>query len=114
MLSDRKVQALNKPNALIADGGGLYLRVSQTGRKSFLYRSRKDRKARYVTLGPYPRLTLKEAREKTGDLQGRPLDHTLAYAVEKYLGSLDYLRKDEVERRLTKDIVPELGTKKLS
>jgi len=114
MLSDRQVRALDRPNSIVADGGGLYLRVSAHGSKTFLYRSRKGGKARYVTLGAYPSLTLADARRKAGELQGKPLDHTVAYAVEQYLKSLQYARPEEVKRRLEKDIVPEIGAKKLS
>lgn len=117
MLSDKQVQAL-KPTSkdkFLADGGGLYLRVSIHGSKTFLFRSRKGGKARYQTLGEYPHLTLLEARRKAGELQNSTIgDMTLSDAVTKYLSSLDYLHPDQVKNRLERDITPTLGKKRLT
>jgi integrase len=52
------------PDALLP---GLYLIVQPSGAKSWAVRYRHDGKTRKHTLGPYPRLNLKEARELGGE-----------------------------------------------
>ena len=46
------------------DGDGLYLDVSKTGTKSWIYRYQVNRHRRDMGLGSYPSLSLKEARYK--------------------------------------------------
>jgi integrase len=53
-----------KGPAVLHDGGGLYLRVSQTGTKSWVFRFQLDGKRRDMGLGPYPDISLAEARGK--------------------------------------------------
>jgi integrase len=53
-----------KGPAVLHDGGGLYLRVSGTGAKSWVFRFQLDGKRRDMGLGPYPDISLAEAREK--------------------------------------------------
>jgi integrase len=115
MLSDRTIKAIKKTNVLMSDGGGLYLRVSQYGTKTFLYRKKTNGKTSYQTLGEYPILPLAEARKKVSELQGHAVGHfTVSYAIEQYLKSLDYLHPDQVKQRLEKDIVPEIGKLRLT
>ncbi len=47
---------------LKADGGGLALRVQPTGHKSWVFRYRFDGRARRMTLGEFPKLSVKNAR----------------------------------------------------
>lgn len=47
-----------------SDGGGLYLQVSGTGSKSWLFRYTFRRKPRWMGLGPYPAVSLATARKK--------------------------------------------------
>ena len=49
---------------VLHDGGGLYLRVSKTGTKSWVFRFQLDGKRRDMGLGPYPDISLAEARAK--------------------------------------------------
>jgi integrase len=69
-----------KGPAVLHDGGGLYLRVSPTGAKSWVYRFQLDGKRRDMGLGPFPDISLAEARQKaTGHRKQRhegidPLD----------------------------------------
>src|SRR5271166_5421409 len=46
------------------DGGGLYLRVAERGSKSWMFRFSRDGKHRWMGLGPFPDVTLAEARGK--------------------------------------------------
>jgi integrase len=45
------------------DGGGLYLQISATGSKSWIYRYTLNKKAREMGLGSYPDISLAKARE---------------------------------------------------
>ncbi len=53
-----------KGPAVLHDGGGLYLRVSSTGAKSWVFRFQLDGKRRDMGLGPFPDISLAEARTK--------------------------------------------------
>lgn len=114
MLSDRKISSLKTLNKMISDGGGLYLRVSHHGTKSFVYRQKQNGKTSYVTIGLYPSVTLQDARRRVSELQGRVTDFTVKYAVSEYFKALDYLRPEQVKERLDRDVVPVLGDKRLS
>jgi len=46
------------------DGGGLYLRVSESGSRSWVFRFQLDGKRRDMGLGPYPDVSLAEARRR--------------------------------------------------
>jgi integrase len=63
MLSARKVQTQNR-HGRYCDGGGLWLQVSPTGTKSWLFRFMLHGRARQMGLGAYPTFSLKEARER--------------------------------------------------
>jgi hypothetical protein len=53
-----------KTPGMLADGGGLYLRVGPTGGKSWVFRYRRDGKLRDMGLGALHTVTLAEAREQ--------------------------------------------------
>ena len=53
-----------KGPAVLHDGGGLYLRVSGTGAKAWVFRFQLDGNRRDMGLGPYPDISLAEARAK--------------------------------------------------
>src|SRR5437899_59743 len=53
-----------KGPAVLHDGGGLYLRVSASGAKSWVFRFQLDGKRRDMGLGPFPDISLAEARAK--------------------------------------------------
>jgi integrase len=59
--------------AVLHDGGGLYLRVSVAGTKSWVFRFQLDGKRRDMGLGPYPDISLAGAREKA--IEHRKLRH---------------------------------------
>jgi integrase len=61
-LSARKVESL-KEHGVYADGGGLYLQITRTGAKSWLYRFMLNGQARAMGLGATHIVSLKEARE---------------------------------------------------
>jgi integrase len=57
------VGKLTKPGRY-AVGDGAYLQIATGGTRSWLFRYKRDGKARHMGLGPYSLLTLAEAREK--------------------------------------------------
>ena len=62
-LSATRVRALKKPGRH-PDGGGLYLYVSKTGRKSWVQRITIAGRRRDIGLGAFPSVTLAKARQK--------------------------------------------------
>jgi integrase len=56
-----------KGPAVLHDGGGLYLRVSATGAKSWVFRFQLDGKRRDMGLGPFPDISLADARGKAAE-----------------------------------------------
>ena len=52
-----------------ADGGGLYLQVSSTGSRSWLFRYSLDGRARAMGLGPVELVSMAEARERALSLR---------------------------------------------
>lgn len=61
-LSANLVKALAE-RGYYPDGGGLYFRVSEFGTRLWAFRYTRAGKAGEMGLGPYPEVTLKEARE---------------------------------------------------
>jgi integrase len=61
-LSARSAQTVKKPG-YHGDGGGLYLRVTRSGSKSWLFRYTFAERTRDMGLGPYPAVSLSDARE---------------------------------------------------
>ena len=55
------------------DGGGLFLLVTPSGGKHWHFKYRFDGKEKKFSLGPYPEISLAEARTKTG---GGPNDRS--------------------------------------
>ena len=56
-----------KKSGLYSDGGGLYLRVSPTGSRSWLFRYRWQGKRRDMGLGSAAIISLAQARQKAGN-----------------------------------------------
>jgi hypothetical protein len=65
-LSDLAVRRSKKPG-FYPDGRQLYLQVSPTGSKSWLFRFARQGRERWMGLGPYPDVSLAEARQKAFD-----------------------------------------------
>ena len=75
-----------KGPAVLHDGGGLYLRVSPTGAKSWVFRFQLDGKRRDMGLGPYPDISLAEARAKAAQHRSQRregIDPLAAKAAER-------------------------------
>src|SRR5262249_5953283 len=61
-----KVEKAKRPG-MYADGGGLYLRVTNEGTKNWVLRYMLDRRPRWMGLGPFPLFGLQDARAKALD-----------------------------------------------
>ena len=61
--SDLLIKRMSKPG-VYGDGAGLYIRVTETGTKHWIHRFSLHGKAHWMGLGPYPEITLTEARLK--------------------------------------------------
>lgn len=61
-LTDRTAKAKNG-KGYYADGDGLYLQVSGSGSKSWVFRYKIEGRARDMGLGGYPRVSLANARQ---------------------------------------------------
>ena len=68
-LSFKAVEKSSKPG-YYADGGGLYLQISPSGSKSWLFRYMLNRKRREMGLGSLFAVALAQAREKAADCRG--------------------------------------------
>src|SRR3954464_9819410 len=68
MLTVQKVRSLKKPGRY-GDGGNLWLQVSTSGTKSWLFRYSRNSKAHHFGLGSVELVSLAEAREKAIDLR---------------------------------------------
>src|SRR5829696_3386518 len=69
-LSARAVQTAKGEGGratLLADGKGLYLRIGPTGAKSWIYRYQDHGKQHDLGLGPYPDISLADARERAAE-----------------------------------------------
>ncbi|MDO3618799.1 integrase arm-type DNA-binding domain-containing protein [Ralstonia pseudosolanacearum] len=67
-LSDRAVREQKQPG-YYGDGGGLWLQVSKTGTKSWVFRYTRQGKTHDLGLGSYLNVGLKMARDKAADLR---------------------------------------------
>src|SRR5215469_6907865 len=75
-----------KGRAVLHDGGGLYLRISSTGAKSWVFRFQLDGKRRDMGLGPFPDISLAEARVRATEARRRRhdgIDPLAARAAER-------------------------------
>ena len=81
ILTDRQVRGLQAGEKIIrkADGSGLYLRVMPNGSKHWEYIYKKNRKRTSKSLGKYPIVSLREAREKRDNLKNGLPPSSLTY-----------------------------------
>ncbi len=135
-LTDAQVKALQPRTAryLVSDGRGLSLDILPSGVKSWMFRYRKDGKPQKVTLGRYPDLTLKAARDKRDEVathvvagrspaeekkarrEGRDADPTMREFGDRYYREQAMrTRKKPTEflRYLTTYVYPAIGQKRL-
>lgn len=61
------VERLAKKPGMYCDGKGLYLRVTSPSARSWVFRYMREKKAHEVGLGPYPAVSLAEARKRAAE-----------------------------------------------
>lgn len=101
-LTDAKVKSDNLKPKRHGDGGGLYLNVSPTGTKSWVYMWIREGKRHEMGLGAYPAVTLAAARKKAESSRsivangGNPIaekakeaEPTFGECADKYLASME-------------------------
>src|SRR5580704_1016623 len=81
-LSARTVATKSKPG-IYGDGGGLYLKVTPSGTRSWVYRYRSQAGCHALGLGSCNDITLAEAREKARDQRRLRLDGRDPLAVKR-------------------------------
>ena len=131
MLSEAQVKSA-KPKEkyyMLRDDRGLYLRVDTSGRKYWILRYWENKKEHQISLGPYPDLSLKDARIKRDELHtvsakggkistlSEKTPHIFEEVTDEWLktrmrGKADNYLKT-IHFRLNKYILPELGTMRL-
>jgi hypothetical protein len=88
-LTDTKCKAARE-RGLYADGGGLYLQITERGHKSWVYRFRVHKRLRTMGLGAYPAVSLKAARIAHGDakkLRDAGTDPIIARGAERQVAA---------------------------
>lgn len=66
--SDVSIRAIKKPG-YHADGGGLYLQITASGARSWIFRYTGSGRRHEMGLGSYPDVTLKAARDKAAEMR---------------------------------------------
>lgn len=103
-LTDKQLQALVKagqPIAGLSDGNGLTFTLSKAGTAAFVLRYRADGKRKELTLGRYPVLSLKAARELATQHRAnlyRGIDAAEDRRLEKLEAKADSLTFEKVAR----------------
>lgn len=82
LLSAREVATKTKPG-IYGDGGGLYLKVTPSGTKSWVFRYWSNGRRHALGLGALHTVTLAEAREKARDQRRLRLDGHDPVAVKR-------------------------------
>ena len=127
-LQIKRAKPKEKPY-MLRDDRGLYLRVDASGRKYWILRYWEQKKEHQISLGPYPVLSLKDARLKRDEIQtarakgesplskaGR-LPQVFSEVVNEWLKvrmsdrAESYIRT--VRIRLNRYILPEIGSSAL-
>ena len=97
----RNAKPCDKPYKL-ADGHGLNLHVSKSGKKTWRYRFRIDRKESTFTLGEYPEMSLEEARKARIETR----------ALVKAGKNPAHAKKKEQKKAITRETEERLANKK--
>lgn len=137
-INDPKIQAwirAGKPIVGKSDGGGLTFTLSPKGTAAWVFRYRLGGKQREMTIGNYPTITIKKARELATDARAK-VQQGIDVAREKReqkialttAGTVEQLcneyyqrtiegrvkRPDIVKGRLDNDLIPKLGRMRIA
>ncbi|WP_036267863.1 tyrosine-type recombinase/integrase [Methylocaldum szegediense] len=129
----RNAKPHQKPVRLY-DSGGLYLEVAPSGGKWWRFKYRFDGKEKRISLGTYPETSLKEAREKrdharklvaqgidpsaerkaTKTAESETFEAIYREWLEKFSPRWAPSHKENIVRRIEKDILPWLGARPIA
>ena len=111
---------------MLRDDRGLYLRIDPSGRKYWILRYWENKKEHQLSLGPYPELSLRDARIKRDEIQTArakgetPSAHSPQIFLDVVKEWLKVRMSDKTESylktvriRLNKHILPEIGIMEL-
>jgi len=120
MLSDTRCRTAktDKLEEWLSDGNGLYLRVRQGGTRTWYVRRKSAGKTTRIRVGPYPAITLRQARLKAAELAlAREVSSvTVESLVKEWMTDVierSYRRPDLVRGYLDRAILPALGRRKV-
>lgn len=119
-LTEKQLQNLKPRKGVdryrVCDGRGLYIVVMASGRKFWSARVTKGGKTRWVSLGEYPEVSLKEAREKRYTLTQKAKDRRVyfgeiaeAWYEDRYAPTVRKRTARATRSLLDRFIIPELG-----
>lgn len=119
-LTEKQLQNLKPREGVdryrVCDGRGLYIVVMASGRKFWSARVTKGGKTRWVSLGEYPEVSLKEAREKRYTLTQKAKDRRAlfgeiaeAWYSDRYAPTVGKRSAESTRSYLDRFILPELG-----
>jgi integrase len=118
MLAERAVRSAKATDKdlFLADGKGLYLRVSKTGTKTFLHKDQRGGKTTWTTLGHYPAMGLAAAREALAKRKSGRNTKTLKNAFDAYYTHLQTQFRDpaQTRRMFLKELIPDHGATPLN
>lgn len=110
-LSDAYVKSTKLKAGRHGDGGGLYLNVSATGSKSWVYLWKRNGRAREMGLGSYPEVPLAKARDRARqaredvaagldpiDTRKQEAEPTFGDCADKFLSSMESQWRNEKHR----------------
>ena len=127
MLTESQIRGLkyqaDKSRTMIADGDGLYIEVSSTGRKFWRLRMTADGAAKMSTVGEYPEISASAARRKARELKKnaesgifvreRRTFQAVAdeWLTKKVIPARCRTHVESIEQRLNKHILNFIGSK---
>jgi len=82
-------KALPDRHRWVSDGGGLYLRIMPSDRRSWIWRTKRAGRTSYFTIGDWPAMAVKDARAALAKRTGKatpPNALTVADALEEWYG----------------------------
>lgn len=117
-LTDRQIRGIKptQTHKYYPDGGGLYLRVTKTGTKTFYRRTQEGGKTTWILLGRYPEMSLLEARTRLGELSALSSVATVESVYNLFdKAFLQKYKRPEISRsRFRLDVLPKLGSKPIA
>jgi len=131
MLTDAKIRNLkpSEKRQRVVDNEGLYIEVAVSGRKVWLFRYKQNGKQNWISLGEYPLISLREARELRDKAKRRIFDglqpreeaeatHSFKAVTMEWLTKNTSRWTDETRmnmvRRLERHILPVIGHSDIS